>query len=354
MGPTPKESQIDFLATYTQYIDHLAPTWHALPESYRGNFWVPLSLATHAQLRGIRRPATLFDATRSLVERRQRLMENKERLLVTCSYGDTQHAYRSNRSVIYCEHGSGQSFGMTNPANPGGIGRARQNVILYIMPNDYCALRNLEAYPMVPNAVVGCPKLDVWHQQPTKRRSNPPVVCVSFHWDRFTIPEARSAWGWFEHVLRPLARSKEWKVIGHGHPRQMDDYAIKYKAIGIEPVPDFEEVMARADVYVNDCSSTIFEFASTDRPVVVLNAPWYRRDVEFGLRFWEYANVGVQCSEPELLQDAIRQAFADAPAQRAARHQAVAGVYKYTDGRAADRAAQAMMDAVHNRARRGR
>ena len=49
-----------------------------------------------------------------------------------------------------------------------------------------------------------------------------------------------------------------------------------YEAHGIEYVPDFDDVLRRADVYACDNSSTLYEFASTGRPVVVLNAPWYR------------------------------------------------------------------------------
>ena len=56
---------------------------------------------------------------------------------------------------------------------------------------------------------------------------------------------------------------------------------------------DFDEVMERSTLYICDNSSTLYEFASTGRPVVVLNAPWFRRDIEHGLRFWEHADVGV-------------------------------------------------------------
>jgi UDP-N-acetylglucosamine:LPS N-acetylglucosamine transferase len=107
-------------------------------------------------------------------------------------------------------------------------------------------------------------------------------------------------------------------VLGHGHPRIMERLLPIYDALDIEPVYDFEEVLERADCYVCDNSSTMFEFASTGRPVVVLNPPWYRREVNHGLRFWEAAGVGVNCDRPQDLAGAVATALQDPPPQREA------------------------------------
>ena len=112
------------------------------------------------------------------------------------------------------------------------------------------------------------------------------MVAVSFHWNYHGIPEMRSAFDWYSKAVVELA--KEVTVIGHGHPKRKDlpDW---YRAHGIEYVPNFFEVLRRADVYACDNSTTLFEFASTGRPVVVLNAPWYRQEANHGLRFWDAA-----------------------------------------------------------------
>jgi hypothetical protein len=59
-------------------------------------------------------------------------------------------------------------------------------------------------------------------------------------------------------------------------------------------VASLREVQRRAAVYVCDNSSSMYEFAATGRPVVVLDLPegrikgiGYRRNINHGLRFWD-------------------------------------------------------------------
>jgi hypothetical protein len=106
--------------------------------------------------------------------------------------------------------------------------------------------------------------------------------------------------------------ARRFTVIGHGHPRR-SELASRYRRAGIEHVASFSEVCRRASIYVADNTSTLFEFAATGRPVVVLNARRYRRDVRHGLRFWDAAGVGPNVDRPRDLPDVVARALEDPP-----------------------------------------
>lgn len=164
-----------------------------------------------------------------------------------------------------------------------------------------------------------------------------PVVAISWHWDCYLVPETVSAFQHYRFVLPDLKNAVN--LIGHGHPRAQPTLARRYRRLGIELVPDFRDVCRRADLYITDNSSSLFEFAATGRPVVVLNQPMYRKDVHHGLRFWDAANVGVQVNHPGELVEAVNLALEDAPAQRKARKEALDLVYAYRSGAAVRAAA---------------
>lgn len=327
--------RIDFLATETHYFDHLEPIYRALPDEYRGNFFISPKIHDCAKKSGFEMDIYLG----------KRVFSGNAGPIVTAASGDLNRANESGRMQIFCEHGAGQSYSNRHSSYAGGIG-GRENVVLFLCPNEMAAARNRRYYPDVPAVAVGCPKLDEWHKKPIKPRSNPPVVAISFHWECFVCSETRSAYSWFKTALPELAKCKDFKLIGHGHPRMIGRIEAEYKRLGIEVVRDFKEVLERADCYVIDNSSTLFEFASTGRPVVVMNAPWYRRNMYHGLRFWEYVNIGVNCDNPRNLVDAIKLALEDTPEQKQLREQAVNAVYFVHDGTAAQKAVEAIIQVV--------
>lgn len=247
---------------------------------------------------------------------------------------DSRRLYRTG-SRIRAHHGIGQSYTIPYPSYPGG--KDNDDVDLFLVPNGHAAGRWHRAYPHAAVEVVGSPVLDTL---PARRPGPGPVVAYSTHWDARFVPEAGSAWRWIAPALAQLAQTYE--VIGHAHPLARDLTAW-YHRQGIRPVASFGEVCEQADVYICDNSSTLYEFASTGRPVVVLDAPRYRRDVDHGLRFWEAADVGVRVHDLHALPDAVALALEDPEPVRAAREAALDIVYAYRTG-AAQRAADAIVE----------
>jgi hypothetical protein len=71
---------------------------------------------------------------------------------------------------------------------------------------------------------------------------------------------------------------------------------VKNPPIEVVPVADVRKF---ANLLICDNSSLMYEMSYLGRNVVALNAPWYRRDVEHGLRFWQWR--GIQVDTPEEL-----------------------------------------------------
>jgi hypothetical protein len=315
---------IDVFASAPWYVDHLAPIWLALPPESRGTFHVsPRAVPAARGLPGFAPRPLTGDARRPV--------------LVT-SYGDLRAARMVGRTRIALgQHGAGQSYSTDHPAYPGG--RNQGDASLFLVPNDTAASRTRRAYPKARVEVVGCPKLDTLA---ARVPSDGPVIAFSFHWDGPNIaPEMQSAWQHYRAIVPVIAQ--HFAVIGHAHPRAMGKVERWYRSARIEVVPSFCDILRRADVYVCDNSSSLFEFAATGRPVVALNSPAFRRDVEHGLRFWAASGVGVNVDRPSRLAEAITLAIEDPPEVRAAREAALDIVYRPRSG-GASLAASALMD----------
>jgi hypothetical protein len=300
---------VDFLATESHYDDHLRPVYDELAPGDRGRW-----LTNPADVNG---------------------------LTVVSSYGDQRDT--APHPVIRFEHGAGFSFNgdpksAGHPSYAGG--RRAERAIGFIVPNRWAADRWQTAYPHAEVRIVGCPKLDRLVRLPPPANPNP-VVAVSFHWPCKVAPETGTAVYEYVNELRRL--TKRHRIIGHAHPRLAARLAAWYRKAGIEPVATFEEVCARADLYCTDASSTLYEFAALDRPVVVLNSGHYRRDVNHGLRFWDHADVGIQVDRPADWLAAINLALTDPPAQAILRREAVAEVYPHI-GQSSALAAQAIVE----------
>lgn len=327
-------SPVDFLASAPHFIDHMAPVYLALPEQDRGDFLITPgkpanqsgdSLMARAARRGIIATSTAADPSRPIV---------------VSAWADHKRARSLGRTrIARMEHGYGQSYSDTHPSYAGGAGC--EDVGLFLVPNHHSGDRWRAAYPDARVEVVGCPKLDeLPHRGPGRR----PVIAVSFHWGigvASSGPRVEAQGSFAEYRLAVRSLSRTHHVIGHGHPRALAFLGRYWRRFGIPVVEDFADVCRQADLYVCDTSSTLFEFASTGRPVVVVNGSHFRRDVSHGLRYWDAATVGVQCDRPEDLRRTVDRALDDTPEQAAAREAALDLVYAYRTG-AAERAAGAL------------
>lgn len=170
--------------------------------------------------------------------------------------------------------------------------------------------------------------------------------------DNRLISEAVSAWRHYEPGLTRAVdrlRAAGWQVLGHGHPRLWQPLRVMWGQLGVEAVEDFGEILSRADVLAVDNSSVLYEFASTGRPVVVMNAPWFRRNIHHGLRFWDLI-PGAQIDGPGKLPDAAVAALAETETAREIREEVTRRVYVATDGKATDRAVAAILGVLARRA----
>ena len=343
--------KVDFYAQQPHYFDHMFNIWNQLPNEYKGIYYIP-EFYLHDKNFDLCFYADKFNIETSVIKSNQPIYSP---LILA---GGVSGKDIGNSNIILVNHGAGQSYIRPNRKRHSSYagGEGRDKVVLFIQPNTYAANLDRNRYPKATQAITGCCKLDKWHQRKLsgdiKKREDIPVIAISFHWDCRVCNETRSTWEYYQSILPMLGyknATKEWKVLGHGHPGIMHILKPYYEKEGIEIVECFEDVMERADLYIMDHMSTLYEFASTDRPVVVLNAPWYRRHVEHGLRYWEYADVGINCDHPNILEKCIMKALDDPLEQKMKRERACNAVYAHRDGMATDRAVQAIIDFVEQR-----
>lgn len=329
-----RSKAISFVASERHFLDHLAPVFLALPKEKRGQFYVPHGLRSRADALGI-----------------QSIKGNHapgDGPVCVAAYNDLKRHAPEDRPLILFEHGSGQSYSNKHTSYAGGVGY-RKLVGLFVCPNNQAARRNKKQFPGCATAVVGSPKLDQYVNAPAREPNSPPVIAISFHWESIVCPETRSSYKHYMDALPELAEVFGDRLLGHAHPRFASTIGPVYEKLGIEFVSEFDQVIQRADLYVVDNSSTLFEFAALDRPVVVMNAPWYRRSVNHGLRFWEFADIGLQVDEPADLLPTIQTALERPENVEARRREIIREVYPYL-GQAAEKAAEAVLDYLQNAA----
>lgn len=317
---TDSENKVDFYASKPQYFDHIAPVYLKLPERLRGKFYIYEEVIPKAEKLGIK----------------HELGNPRGGLTLVASYTDYQG---TNGDIIFMEHGIGHTYSNGHPAYAGGSGKDR--VVLFLNQHQLTQEKNEQAYPATYNAIIGTPKLDSVIPRPMNEKK---VVCLSFHWDCYVCPETRSSFEYYKRVIPYLAQSKDFKLVMHGHPRSIAEIKSKLGDLNLTFYDDFDEVMKIADVYVNDNSSTMYEFLLTGRPVVVLNDTQYRKHIHHGIRFWDYI-PGIQVDRWTDLERIILKTLEDSDEWKKKRAEIVATLYPFL-GQASKRASQVITDFI--------
>lgn len=267
--------RVDVTASQPHYYDHMLPIFEALPERLKGSV---LELDVPCQY------------------------PNRRRVAMVAGWDDLKRL-RNLNPMIYVEHGAGQAYlgdekTATLPGYSGGAER-HVGVIGYVCPSDTVARR----WAPAPAVAAGCPKMDRWIGV---RPAVPNSVCFAWHWDagaNSLSPEMRSAWTHYEPRLAEIVASwvaQGYTVFGHAHPRWRGALAKPMTDVGMCVLDSDRDVFGLVEHLFVDNSSIGYEFALLGRPVTWLNAPWYRRDVEHGLRFWSHV-PGMQVDDPEEL-----------------------------------------------------
>lgn len=275
---------VDAFAQYRHYYDHIAPIWNALSDP--GTFYVsPIC----------DRPG---ERTRAL---------GPGNPIIIAGFGDigrTRH-----REQIFVEHGAGEIWG--GPHHPGGPGR--DSVTLFLNPNRRVHDANRSRYPDARHALVGSARLEALRQVERQPRGDRLRVVVSAHWDNRTFNATRSALSLYQ--LGSWAADSRVELLGHAHPRIFEKASERFARAGIKVIKEFTDVIAWADVYACDNSSTLFEAYACGIPVVMIDAPWFPSG-DGSWRFDRYAHIGphatddligaaIHASETEPVYDAM-------------------------------------------------
>jgi len=361
---------IIFVASEKHYLEHLIPTFLALPEEYQGKFYINgVELCNLGESKGIPgNKIVFFDLARvdpldprNSEIRRPLVLPKGPGYIFTSAIIDAQRVHEQEplKKIILCEHGCGQIYDHGSPSYAGGLDRGW--LTLCIVPGERPWEKQKRVYPDVPCIKTGCPKLDTFadYVKPDKiLQFNNMVVGVSTHYTNAPISEMDSAFLYFWNQIESLVKAHpKTHFIGHTHPRVKGGLPwekwneLKALCPNVRTTHDFDEIMQEADLYIIDQSSTAYEFAALDKPVLFLNSPHFRKHINHGMRFWEFANIGVQCNYEDSLEEKMVEAlmgeYNNTYTER--RREVTALIYSIPLGQAAQFTAQALVDFVNDK-----
>jgi hypothetical protein len=304
----------DFLASERQYLEHLLPIYQELQDVDKGDFHINTpDLCAHAHKQGVKK-IRYFEIGKLSAA----IDPNPNVPAVVSSIADAQMVKSASphKPVILCEHGCGQTYDINNSAYAGGPNR--DFISMFLVPGRIPYAKQKLNYPNIPCYIIGCPKMDRYkdYVKPEKvLTSDNVVIGVSFHWDSKACNETSSAFNYFwNNVKKAVDAMPNAKFLGHCHPRLTSQIRLPWEQLrttypNVKFVGDFHSILDAADLYICDNSSTIYEFVSLDKGVILLNSPRYSRSANHGMRFWDKADVGVNCEHTDDLHEKILEAI---------------------------------------------
>ena len=272
----------------------------------------------------------------------------RHRIAMVAGWQDVQ-TLRPRHRMIYIEHGAGQVYtgdekSAMQPGYSASGGYRHGGVELFISPSPLVASR----WKTAPAHAVGCPKLDKYVGSVAAVERS---VCFAWHWDSEVSPEARTALPHYASSLAAIVDHFEEAgvtVFGHAHPRWEGKIDQVLANAGMEVLRTEREVFANAAALIVDNSSIGMEFLAIGRPVVWMNCPSYRRQIQHGGRFWEWTNGVPTVDNPvDFFTLNIRSLF-DGSNPTDSAYQSVNAVYGTMDGLAGQRAADLIAQYFRN------
>lgn len=313
--------KVDVIASLPHYLEHMLPIYDRLPADMKGDI--------HELKYPVDPPA-------------------RHRIGMVAGWQDVQ-TLRPHHRMIYVEHGAGQVYtgdekSALQPGYSASGGFRHGGVELFIAPSPTVASR----WKTAPAHAVGCPKLDQYvRMEPVRQQS----VCFAWHWDSGVSPEARTALPHYVAALPAVVarfQAAGVTVYGHGHPRWEGSIDRVLADCGMTVLRSEREVFTKAAALIVDNSSIGMEFLALRRPVVWMNAPWYRRDIDHGGRFWTWTHGVPTVNSPDDLMAFPIESLFDGSEPTVATEHAVAATYGTVDGQAGQRAADLIAQYFRN------
>jgi CDP-glycerol glycerophosphotransferase (TagB/SpsB family) len=222
------------------------------------------------------------------------------------------------------------------------------NFDLLLVMGDYAAER-FESLGLKQYKIVGYPKIDKLFNGSLDTESYRKRLQIDS-----SKPTLLYAPTWGNNSSLPLminhlpALAVDYNVLVKLHDSSYEKWAEKIKEIAdirFIDDPDIVPYYSLADILISDYSSVIFEFSTLDRPIILIDREQTRYSPNSIGYLWR--DIGLRVRNGDELNLAIRRSLAQPEEFSPQRKKYAQYLFKYTDGRSAERAAAAIREFCH-------